>query len=143
MNTKVYILVDQNGTILRCDGGVTYSNIDDVSEWILIDEGDGKKYSLCQKYYFDGGLYTEEGVCRYKWTGSEAVLRSTEEIERDIAEKEQANNVLFRIAELKKLLANSDYISCKIAEGAATREEYAEIITQRQAWRDEINQLET
>jgi hypothetical protein len=47
------------------------------------------------------------------------------------------------IAELKQCLADTDYISCKIAEGAATREEYADIITKRQEWRDEINRLKT
>lgn len=46
-----------------------------------------------------------------------------------------------RISELKRLLADTDYIAAKIAEGAATREEYADVITQRQAWRDEINSL--
>jgi hypothetical protein len=47
-----------------------------------------------------------------------------------------------RIDELKQKLADTDYIACKIAEGAATREEYADVIAQRQAWRDEINELE-
>lgn len=46
------------------------------------------------------------------------------------------------IVELKQKLADTDYIACKIAEGAATREEYAEIIAQRQEWREEINRLE-
>ena len=46
-----------------------------------------------------------------------------------------------RIAELKKLLADTDYVAAKIAEGAATREDYADVIAQRQAWRDEINEL--
>lgn len=47
-----------------------------------------------------------------------------------------------RIAELKQLLADTDYIAAKIAEGAASREEYADEIAKRQEWRDEINQLE-
>lgn len=47
-----------------------------------------------------------------------------------------------RINRLKNNLARTDYIACKIAEGSATREEYADIIAQRQAWRDEINELE-
>lgn len=47
-----------------------------------------------------------------------------------------------RIMELKQLLANTDYVTCKIAEGAATKEEYQEILNQRQEWRDEINKLE-
>lgn len=46
-----------------------------------------------------------------------------------------------RISELKQLLADTDYIAAKIAEGAATREDYADVIAQRQAWRDEINAL--
>lgn len=47
--------------------------------------------------------------------------------------------------ELKKLknkLLNTDYIACKIAEGEATKEEYAEIISERREWRNRINKLE-
>ena len=47
-----------------------------------------------------------------------------------------------RVTQLKHRLAETDYAIIKIAEGAATAEEYAEIIAQRQAWRAEINQLE-
>lgn len=47
-----------------------------------------------------------------------------------------------QIANLKQKLADTDYISCKIADGAATREEYAEMLAQRQSWREEINNLE-
>jgi len=36
-------------------------------------------------------------------------------------------------------LTSTDYIAAKIAEGKATKEEYAEKITQRQQWRDDIN----
>lgn len=45
------------------------------------------------------------------------------------------------IYELKERLKATDYIACKIAEGAASAEDYAEMIAQRQAWRDQINQL--
>ena len=48
-----------------------------------------------------------------------------------------------RLMELRELLKNTDYIACKIAEGSATKDEYAEIIEQRQAWRKEINELVT
>ena len=47
-----------------------------------------------------------------------------------------------QIEELKQKLADTDYIACKIAEGVATVEEYAEELKQRQEWRDEINRLE-
>lgn len=47
-----------------------------------------------------------------------------------------------RVAELKKLLADSDYKAIKFAEGLLSVEEYAETKAQRQAWREEINQLQ-
>ena len=46
-----------------------------------------------------------------------------------------------RIAELKQNLTETDYIAAKIAEGSATREEYAEKIAQRQVWRTELSTL--
>lgn len=46
------------------------------------------------------------------------------------------------IASLKKKLENTDYVAVKIAEGAATREEYAGLLAQRQEWRQRINELE-
>ena len=48
-----------------------------------------------------------------------------------------AQNDIIRDREAK--LAATDYIGVKIAEGAATQEEYADIREQRQGWRDEIN----
>ena len=46
-----------------------------------------------------------------------------------------------KIEELKQKLSDTDYIACKIAEGAATIKEYAEELKQRQIWREEINKL--
>ena len=36
-------------------------------------------------------------------------------------------------------LSSTDYIAAKIAEGKATKAEYADKIAQRQQWRDDIN----
>lgn len=47
-----------------------------------------------------------------------------------------------RIAELKSLLAQTDYQAIKYAEGQLSASEYAEMKKQRQTWRDEINLLE-
>ena len=47
-----------------------------------------------------------------------------------------------KIARLKQMLSDTDYKTMKYAEGQLTEEEYASVKTQRQAWRDEINQLE-
>ena len=47
-----------------------------------------------------------------------------------------------RIAELKQLLADTDYKAIKYAEGEITAEEYEPIKQQRREWRKEINELE-
>lgn len=49
----------------------------------------------------------------------------------------------FRINELKQKLFETDYTVLKIVEGVSTWDEYAEIIANRKAWREEINKLES
>jgi hypothetical protein len=44
---------------------------------------------------------------------------------------------------IQELLVATDYIAVKIAEGAATTADYADKIAQRQAWRQEIQALES
>lgn len=79
--SKVYIQTDTDGRILRCDGG--YTTPSDLTGWTEIDEGTGDKYNLCQSHYFDGGLYTMDGICRYVWDGKQCVLRSEDELDAD------------------------------------------------------------
>ena len=81
--SKAYIQADTDGRILRCDGG--YTTPSDLTGWIEIDEGTGDKYNLCQSHYFEDGLYTMDGIPRYRWDGSAAVLRTDEEMEADRA----------------------------------------------------------
>lgn len=59
---------------------------------------------------------------------------------REVAELDQ--DVQSKMQQLKNNLAETDYIACKIAEGVATKAEYADIIVKRQLWRNEINALE-
>lgn len=82
--SKVYVLLDERSRVIRCEGGYTMSNIDDVSKWTYVDEGYGDKYNLCQAHYFDQ-LYTEDGIPRYKYKNNACVLRSDEEIAEDVA----------------------------------------------------------
>ena len=82
--SKVYIQTDAEGRILRCGGG--YTTPADLSGWMEIDEGNGDRYNLCQSHYFDGGLYPMDGIPRYRWDGSTAILRTDEELEADRAE---------------------------------------------------------
>ena len=46
------------------------------------------------------------------------------------------------IAIRKQMLTQTDYQAIKYAEGEISEEEYAEVKTQRAAWRAEINSLE-
>ena len=82
IKSKVYILIDTANRIIRCEGGYTISQVD-LANWILINEGIGDRYNLCQAHYFDGGLYTVDGIPRYKYINSEVILRSDFEIEAD------------------------------------------------------------
>ncbi len=92
---KVYVLLDERNRVLRCEGGYTMSNIDDVSKWTYIDEGTGDRYNLCQSHYLDGGLYTMQGIPRYKYEGVACVLRSEAEIaaDRDALPKPQPSQL--------------------------------------------------
>lgn len=49
---------------------------------------------------------------------------------------------MFKIAELKQNLSETDYQAIKFAEGQLSEEEYEPIKKQRQLWRDEINNRE-
>ena len=102
LKSKVYIQTDTEGRILRCEGG--YTTPADLTGWIEIDEGTGDKYNLCQSHYFDGGLYTMDGIHRYHWDGEKAVLRSEDELEEDraaIPEPEPSGTLEARVAALE------------------------------------------
>lgn len=68
------------------------------------------------------------------WHFVEAVPEKTED-EKALEAAEQEER------ELLQRLAETDYVAAKIAEGAATPEEYSQVLEQRQAWRDRINEL--
>ena len=100
--SKVYIQTDDAGRILRCEGG--YTTPADLTDWTEIDEGTGDRYNLCQSHYFDGGLYTMDGIPRYKWDGSAAVLRTEDELETDraaIPDPEPSATIEDRVAALE------------------------------------------
>lgn len=76
-----------------------------------------------------------------KWLNGEIV----EMPEEEIAEMSTHNTfeILADIDILKQNLVDTDYVIIKIAEGVATKEDYADIIAQRQVWRTRINELQT
>ena len=84
MKSRVYIKVDEQDRIVRCEGEYTLPS--DLTGWILIEEGAPcDRLNLAQSHYFEGGLYTMDGISRYKWDGTQAVERTNEELEKDRA----------------------------------------------------------
>ena len=119
--SKVYIQTDAEGRILRCDGG--YTTPADLSGWLEIDEGTGDRYSLCQSHYFDGGLYTMDGIPRYNWDGEKAVLRSGEELEADRAARPAPPPTTDeRITILEEQLVQADETSIALYEAQEAQE---------------------
>lgn len=106
--------------------------------WTEIDRGEGDRFHHAQGNYLERGLTGADGIYNYKLVDGVPVLRSDEEKAPERARFAAA----LEIVELKQKLAETDYISAKIAEGAATREEYAEKLAERAAWRARINELE-
>ena len=82
--SNVYIQTDAKGRILRCEGEYTLPS--DLTDWILIEEGKPcDRLNLAQSHYFDGGLYTLDGLPRYKYENNTAILRTEAELSTDRA----------------------------------------------------------
>ena len=79
--SRVYVKTDDQDRIIRCEGG--YTTPSDLTEWVQIDEGTGDRYNLCQSNYFEGGLYTEDGLSRYKLENVQPIERTAEELDAD------------------------------------------------------------
>ena len=86
--SKVYVLPDAEGRILRIDGGYTIGNIKDIDKWKMIDEGYGDRYNLCQGNYLPKPLTDMRGVYRYKLVDGKPVERTQKEMDADYVEPE-------------------------------------------------------
>ena len=124
---KHYIRIDENNFVVK-----SFSDAFEhpQSTDICINEEGGRHYNPV--------LFGEKGVPLFKWVDGEMIETSTEEQTVWLTAHITADQ---KIADLKVNLSTTDYAIIKIAEGSATVEQYAELITQRQAWRNEINQL--
>lgn len=100
--SKVYVQTDEQGKIIRCEGGLTTpSNLDG---WTLIDQGTGDKYLLCQSHYFEGGLYTQDGYPRYKLSNGTIELRTEAELEADLLPDRKQQKITESKQELEQYL---------------------------------------
>lgn len=102
---------------------------------IFIKSGSGDEF-VHVGYY---NLYTSEGAHRYIIDSGSMREATPAEIEVEILPDVKK----IRIEELKEQLTKTDYQAMKYAEGWMDETEYATIRERRQAWRDEINNLET
>lgn len=113
---------------------------------------------MIKKYlYYDNVYYSEYAVRQAIWKEDRKAFGK--EPDENRAEFWEKLNVVYteepdpepsarslaakEIRELKDQLRETDYAVIKIAEGAATAEEYSEVIAQREVWRARINELET
>ena len=84
MVSRVYVLTDQRGCITRIEG--EYSLPVDLTGRVLVDQGAPcDRLNLAQSHYLDGGLYTDDGILRWKLADGACALRSDEEIATDLA----------------------------------------------------------
>lgn len=131
---KVYVRTDSGGIITDINSSAFISG----DGWTEVDCGEGDRFHHAQGNYLEAGLTDGDGLYNYKLVGGVLVLRSDEEKAPERARiAAQAE-----ISRLKRNLADTDYISAKIAEGAATKEEYADKLVERAGWRTRINELE-
>lgn len=92
--SRVYILLDAQNRITRIEG--EYSLPADLTGWVLIEEGAScDRLNLAQSHYLDGGLYTHDGLLRWKYEGGACVLRSEAELaaDRDALPKPQPSQL--------------------------------------------------
>lgn len=80
MTFKVYVKTDKNNNIKQINSSFCLEN---TSNWIEIDEGDGVRYMHAQTQYLSGEVITKDGILRYKLADGKAQERTEEEIEAD------------------------------------------------------------
>ncbi|MBN1075983.1 hypothetical protein DVV91_16805 [Clostridium botulinum] len=78
---KVYIKLDKNNCIIEINSSIFLENIKD---YICIDEGVGDRYSHAQNYYFEGKkpLRDVQGRCNYKYIDNKIIELTDEEKEK-------------------------------------------------------------
>lgn len=117
--SQVYIQTDEQGRVTRCEGGYSMANIANIEDWLLIDEGAGDKYNLCQSHYFEGGLYTVDGVPLYKWDGEQVVKRTDDELAADRMPSLSAVQAA-KLAELSAVCNQQIIAGCDVALSATS-----------------------
>ena len=82
---KVYVKIDELNRIIEINSN---EFINDLTDWILIDEGQGDKYHHAQNHYLSLPLVDERLIYRYKLVDNVPVERTQEEKDADYVEPE-------------------------------------------------------
>lgn len=82
--SKVYIWIDESNRVVRCEGGYTEQYIEDIENWIFIDEGYGDKYNLCQTHYFNKPLMSMNRTHNYIYENGEVREATDEEKQAEL-----------------------------------------------------------
>ena len=75
---EVYAKLNANKNIIAVNSSAFLENVDG---WVLIDSGSGDKCHHAQGNYFEGGVFTYDGIPLYHWDEKQVIKRTTEEIE--------------------------------------------------------------
>ena len=72
---------------------------------VEIDSGTDYRHHHAQSNYFPGGLYTEDGIPRYKLQDGQAVDRTEEEIAADLAA------IVQPVTQMEQMRASIDFLA--------------------------------
>lgn len=90
MRSRVYIVIDAENRVIQIEGEYSLSNIKDLSAAILVEEGEPcDRLNHAQNHYLPKPILTYDGRLRYKWTGTEIVEFTEDDI--GVGRKEDPN----------------------------------------------------
>lgn len=113
--SKVYIKINDNNEIIEINSD---EFIDNITNWIYIDEGNGDKYRLAQQHYLEKKLVNENGAYNYKYENGKII--------------EVENNVIPTIS-YEQLVENKIRLRYTISDELA-------LLRQRDVKQDEFNE---
>ena len=102
-NIKVYVTIDKNNCITQINSGIFISDIDG---WILMDEGEGDKYSHAQGNYLDKPLMDMQCKYNYKLVDGKVVELTEEEKEKLFPTIKPQPTLEQQLLETQALVAN-------------------------------------
>lgn len=126
MEMKFFVKINEQNQIIRTYAGV----MDDTQTQELINDGYIEITSDIDGFEYVGGdiptLYID---------GQVIIDEDKQQIDK------RREELSLQYDSIYSQLSGTDYVACKIAEGAATTEEYQDILDQRAEWRTQINEL--